>query len=150
MNDQHDAVAEEIERLANEWMTAVDQRDHATLERILGEEFRLGFGTHGFADRASWLQLALHAVEVESFGYRDVTVRTYGEVAVMQLRLTQRARLRGTDWSGEGLITDVWVHRDGRWQVIARRWRSNRSRTCYLTRTISRPERQPGLSLIHI
>jgi ketosteroid isomerase-like protein len=64
--------------------------------------------------------MAFEEIEVESFAYADVSVRTYGDVAVMQSRWHQRARLRGDDWSGEGLLTDVWVRRDGRWQVVAR------------------------------
>jgi steroid delta-isomerase-like uncharacterized protein len=64
--------------------------------------------------------MAMHDVEVESFAYSDVTIRSYGDVAVMQSRWRQNARLRGKDWSGEGLLTDVWVRRDGRWQVVAR------------------------------
>jgi ketosteroid isomerase-like protein len=120
MNGEQDADAREIERLANAWMNAGAERDAATLERIMGEEFRLASGRGVFVDRAEWLRMAFEEIEVESFAYADVSVRTYGDVAVMQSRWRQRARLRGDDWSGEGLLTDVWVRRDGRWQVVAR------------------------------
>jgi ketosteroid isomerase-like protein len=120
MQEQQEAVARDIERLANAWMTAGAQRDAETLERIMGEEFRLASGRGVFVDRAEWLRTAFEEIEVESFAYSDVTVRAYGDFAIMQSRWRQRARLQGKDWSGEGLLTDVWVRRDGRWQVVAR------------------------------
>jgi ketosteroid isomerase-like protein len=120
MPDHAAAAAQEIEQLANDWMTAVAKRDAATLEQILADEFRLAAGVGMFVDRAMWLEMTMQAIEVESFAYTDVTVRTYGEVAIMQSRWRQQARLRGNDWSGEGLLTDIWVWRDGRWQVVAR------------------------------
>ena len=120
MHGQQHTDARDIERVATEWMTAVVARDAATLDRVLADEFRLASSLGAFVDRAAWLRMALHEVEAESFAYSDVTVRAYGDVAVMQSRWRQRARLRGKDWSGEGLLTDVWVWRDGRWQVVAR------------------------------
>ena len=117
---EQEGVAREIARLANAWMAAGTARDAAALERLMGEEFRLASGRGVFVDRAEWLRMAFEEIEVESFAYSDVSVRAYGDVAVMQSRWRQRARLRGEDWSGEGLLTDVWVRRDGRWQVVAR------------------------------
>ena len=47
-------------------------------------------------------------------------VNVYGETAVMRSHYKQHATVQGKDRSGELLLTDVWVKRDGRWQVVAR------------------------------
>lgn len=38
----------------------------------------------------------------------------------MRSRYEQQATVFGEDRSGAMLVTDVWVKRDGRWQVVAR------------------------------
>jgi ketosteroid isomerase-like protein len=47
-------------------------------------------------------------------------VRIYGDTAIVNSLYHQNATARGQDWSGYFLITDVWVKRGGRWQVVTR------------------------------
>lgn len=44
----------------------------------------------------------------------------YGDTAVCVSRYRQRARLDGRDVSGTMHVTDVWVRRDARWQIVRR------------------------------
>jgi ketosteroid isomerase-like protein len=120
MSAQPDDFAREIEQLANEWMQAVGRHDEAALERFLAAEFRLASGEGMFVERAAWLHSALHLIEGGSFAYSDVQVRRYGDIAIMQSHWTQRVTRAGAPWNGSGLMTDVWIWRDGRWQVLAR------------------------------
>jgi ketosteroid isomerase-like protein len=120
MAAQPDDIAREIEQLANEWMNAIGERDAEKLERFLAAEFRLASGAGMFVERADWLHSALHLIEGGTFAYSDVQVRRYGDIAIMQSHWTQRVTRAGAPWNGSGLMTDVWIHRDGRWQVLAR------------------------------
>jgi ketosteroid isomerase-like protein len=43
-----------------------------------------------------------------------------GDVVVAHGRVNQRATAEGREWHGTFLVTDVWVRRDGRWQLVAR------------------------------
>jgi ketosteroid isomerase-like protein len=52
--------------------------------------------------------------------FLDVRVRVYGAAAVMTSRNLLRATFDGKDWSGDHALTDVWVWRDGRWQIVRR------------------------------
>ena len=54
--------------------------------------------------------------------FRDLLVREYGLVAVMQARVGLRAHLDGQEMSGDSYLTDVWVNRGAAWQVVARQW----------------------------
>jgi hypothetical protein len=39
---------------------------------------------------------------------------------MVRARYRQQATVAGQDRSGAFLLTDVWVRRDGRWQVVTR------------------------------
>jgi len=70
-------------------------------------------------DRATWLGL-LDRVKNESFAYSDMRVDLFGDAAVVRSRLTQKARVGDQRWDETFALTDVWIRRDRRWQVVAR------------------------------
>ena len=95
------------------------RRDVKAAELILGAEYSLMAPGSGETPRAKWLA-TLPDYVVHSFEFNDVKVNVYGETAVMRSRYKQSATVFGKDRSGELLLTDVWVKRDGRWQIVAR------------------------------
>jgi ketosteroid isomerase-like protein len=113
------AIESEIRAAAAQWSEAIARRDVAACEHILGTEYALMAPGIGEMPRAQWLA-GLPDYVVHSYEFRDVRVHVYGESAVMRSRYTQTATVAGKDRSGEMLVTDVWVRRDGRWQVVAR------------------------------
>ena len=119
MDSRATSVEETIRQRAQEWMEATQRRDAAALDQVLADEFVL-VAARGVADRATWLHTALHLVEGREFRYVDPQVRVYGEVAVMLTGWHQEATMGGQEWSGDFRLTDTWVHRDGRWQVVLR------------------------------
>ena len=106
--------------LQHAWMDAWVREDFETLEAILAPEFTLvSARTDRLVDRAGWLAL-LDTVKGEAFTYDDIQVDVFGDAAVVHARATQVARVGGQRWDGSFVLTDVWVRRDGRWQVVAR------------------------------
>ena len=101
------------------WCDAINRRDVAAAEQILGAEYALRASGIGEMPRAQWLA-ALPDYVMHSAEFTDVRLDVYGETAVMRSRTKQSATVFGKDRSGEMLVTDVWVKRDGRWQVVAR------------------------------
>lgn len=114
----HDYEAE-IRAASIQLATVVERRDVAGAELILGTEYALRASTLGEMTRAQWLA-ALPEYVVHSYGFDDVRIDVYGEVGLMRSRYRQQATVFGKDRSGELLVTDVWVKRDGRWQIVAR------------------------------
>ena len=115
-----EAVRSEIARLEELWAEAVQRRDRAMLESLVGPEFTLTSATTGVVPRAAWLQSALTAYLVEWFEFERMDVDLYGHVAVVNARYSQRAVWEGEPLAYTFLLTDVWVSRDARWQVVAR------------------------------
>ena len=106
--------------LQNEWMAAWQRLDYDRLEQILAPEFTLTSArSDQLVDRSEWLRL-LDLVRNESFEYTDFVVQVFDDAAVVKSRLSQVARVGDQPWNETFMITDVWIRRNGRWQVVAR------------------------------
>ena len=114
-----DASVHELTGLARAWMEAVQEHDRERLEELLAEEFTL-VGVVGELGRTEWIETAATVYELEEFIFEEIEVEVYGSAAVLSSRYRQVARIGERDLGGDYLITDVWVRRDGRWQVVRR------------------------------
>ena len=50
----------------------------------------------------------------------DLKVRAYGDTAVSSYRMTAEATFEGTDIKRQFCSTNVWMKRNGHWQIVAR------------------------------
>ena len=112
----------EIKRLQQEWMDAWVRQDRATIERILAPDYSLtvsSMPSRPFT-REQWIAM-LPRYTAKGFRYHDMTVRLFGDVAVVSsIGRGIGAQVDGKDRSFPFFLTDVWTRRDGRWQVSAR------------------------------
>lgn len=110
---------EEFIALENTWLGAIQRKDLAALEQILGSDYAYLASNHGRLTRQEWLD-NIAAYNISSFTILSIDVRVYGDMAIVFPHYRQEAVFNGVPRSGEFLITDVWVRRDGRWQVVSR------------------------------
>jgi ketosteroid isomerase-like protein len=103
-----------------EWMEAWRSHDLDACAQILADDFTItsALSTGELADKAQWLALAAGPYKCESFIFHRLLVRVYGNVAVVNAWYSQKATARGQDWSGDFLLTDVWVDGPQGWQVV--------------------------------
>jgi len=105
----------------NEWMGTWQRRDRTAAEAILADEFILVSSLGGaIFTKAQWLDEALGSISCQSFQFDDIRVLDYGDAAVVVSHYRQTAEARGKPWNGRFVLTDVWIHRDARWQVVSR------------------------------
>lgn len=109
----------------SEWAEAMRAHDTATLDGVLAQEFRLSFvdtpGAPPQITREEWLE--------------NLSVMTFGPVTMSDQRVTMqgenvatvRMRMVLEEWTVPGGtlppvydLTDTWVLREGRWQVVSR------------------------------
>jgi ketosteroid isomerase-like protein len=107
------------------WHDAIQRQDIPALEAFLAPEYTLTVAVTGeplyVTERADYIEACRGFYVIHAYAFDEVAVRDYGDVAVVSSRYRQRATLGGTeDRSAEFFLTDVWVRRDGRWQVSAR------------------------------
>jgi ketosteroid isomerase-like protein len=114
------AVEAEVRAASAEWSEAIQRRDVRAVEQFLGHEYSLMAPGFGEVARSRWLEVLAEYV-IDIYDFSDVKIHAYGDdTAVMRSKYTQKATVGGQDRSGSMLVTDVWVKRDGRWQVVAR------------------------------
>lgn len=119
------SAAAEIARLEQQWGEAFVARDFAFIERIVAPEYRLVVaapdGDYGLTPRSDWMrnarQFTHHAFRVET-----VDVNLAGETAVASARGVWTVSFAPGQPATAipFFVTDTWVRRDGRWQVIHR------------------------------
>jgi hypothetical protein len=111
-----------LARLERRFMEATQRRDTEFIERHLGEEFTLTTGRPGaeVRGRSEWLEVTGGSYVIDSFDFEELDVRVYGHVAVVASRYRQEARMGDLERSGSYVMTDVWIRRKGRWQLVCR------------------------------
>src|SRR5687768_13710216 len=110
----------ELPNLERAWMEAWRVKDIATCDILLAHDFLLTSARGVLMSKSQWLEGATGPFVCEAFEWEDIHVRPFGDMAIVHSRARQRAHVLGKDWSGRFLLTDVWIHRDGRWQVVSR------------------------------
>lgn len=114
-----DQAKQEIREAQQSWMEAAIRKDEPVLRQILGDEYHLIAGRLGFVDKDGWLAMGSDYT-IEEFEYTESDIHVYGNMAVSNSRYRQKANYKGEDLSGIFYLTDVWVKREGRWQVVTR------------------------------
>ena len=104
-------AAGKLLRLDAEFIEACRQRDGEWLSQHLSEDFRGVLRDGALVDRDGFIAATVAAQQVDAGSVEDATVRFEGDTALVHSS------------SGSGDIreraTDIWVGRDGRWQLLA-------------------------------
>ncbi len=119
----HADDAADIRALEERWGASFLNGDRAFLEGILAPEFKLMRAADEkvlFTPRASWLA-TLGNYKFHSFDVRVADVSVVGDTAVATIQGGWKISYTGRGTREEKFIlSDTWVKRDGRWQVVYR------------------------------
>jgi hypothetical protein len=115
-----DVLVHELTHLEHELMEAVQRHDTERLDGLIGREFKLVGRTGRGWSREEWLEKAAGAYEIDDFTFEEIDIDVFGDTAILHSRYRQTARLSGNDLSHTFVLTDVWVRRGGRWQLVHR------------------------------
>ena len=115
------ATVELFTRLENEWNNAIVKKDAKALDLLYAKEYTYTDPTGKVYNKQQDIS------EVTSGNYKsetpsvinDISVNSYGNIAVVKGLYTVKATLNGKDISGTNRFVDVFVMRDGRWQCVS-------------------------------
>lgn len=113
------AVEQSLLQMERDWADAVTKNDTAGIDRIEADDFSYILeSTPG--DKQGDLAIAKAAEFSGSAELTGMKARLFGDVAVVTGNTAlSNATFKGKDVSGNYLFTDVFVKRNGRWQVVA-------------------------------
>ena len=110
----------EITQLERDWAAAIVNRDAATVNRLLADDFN---GTSStaltFPKDVAIEDLTSGLYMVKSMNLDEISVNVYGDAAVAFTSQEEKSKYAGKDTSGHYHFTNVWIKKDGRWQVVA-------------------------------
>ncbi|MCW5559101.1 MAG: nuclear transport factor 2 family protein [Verrucomicrobiae bacterium] len=117
---QRPSVEQELAALEHELSQAYATRNVAALERIFANEYTFTQGHNGsVVDRNHEIEkLRSGKLIVDQIAEHDISLRDYGDFALVTLRVTFSGSEEGKPFQGHERITDVFVRRDGRWQCV--------------------------------
>ena len=111
-----------LQQLEHDFMNAVRERDVATLEALVGDDFTLTTGRPGaeVRSRADWMRITETAYTLTEFEFDELNVDVYDGCAIVRSRYSQRASMDGQPRNTTFRMTDVWVGAPGAWKLQAR------------------------------
>jgi ketosteroid isomerase-like protein len=105
------------------WNNAILKADVALAETFLSPDYIL---VRAAADqplvtvaRKQWLE-TLKTYFLEDMHLGEMLVHTYGDVATVAYKYSQKPMANGPVSLGDALITDIWTKHDGIWKIEAR------------------------------
>jgi ketosteroid isomerase-like protein len=117
------AVEKEILTLEEELTQTEMRLDVDALDRIYADDIMVTAPIGICVDKPAVMnevRLAADKAKIEKYDKNDLKVRAYGDTAVTSYRMAAKARFEETELNRVFCITNVWLKRQGRWQIVAR------------------------------
>jgi ketosteroid isomerase-like protein len=115
-------VEADLLKLNREWFDAYMKRDITALERIAADDYSITSITGEVMTKAqdlAKLKTYIAADAAFKLSTEDAKTRVYGDTAVLTGALTNSWTDSGKEMNVRVRYTNVWVKRNGRWQVVA-------------------------------
>ena len=114
------SVEDTIAQLERTWVTAIVNKDIATIDRLMANDFKGTSPTaHTYSKKMAIADLKSGTYSVTKMDLDEISVAVYGNTAVAFTTQEEKSTYDGKDFSGYYYFTDVWVKNNGRWQVVA-------------------------------
>jgi hypothetical protein len=102
------------------WNELRQRADVAALDKLLDPGFVLVHSDGRVQYKADYIDELRSKTRVNGqINNKDVTIREYGSMAVVNGISEQSAVSNGKPWSGRFRFTRVWVQRDGAWVMVS-------------------------------
>jgi ketosteroid isomerase-like protein len=113
------AIAEQIKKLEHDRIQAGVRKDVAYVAAATADEYVQIDWDGRVLDKAAMLaRIKSSAIQLQSNTLDEISVRVYGETAVVTGLATRKGLMDGKDISTGIRYTRVYTKRDGRWQVV--------------------------------
>jgi len=115
---QTENVEQLLAKMEQDWVNSLVKGDAAFTESILADDY-IGIGSSGraIAKHENVEDVRTGAYKAESMSIDNVKVRQFGDVAVVTYHQVEKSQTQGKDSSGRTLWTDIFVKRNGKWQI---------------------------------
>ena len=113
-------VEQTLTQLEKQWNDALLAKDYATVDRIMADDWTgIDFRGMSVSKAETLAELKSGESSNQSVELGPMKVKVLGDTAVVIGSDTEKSTYHGADSSGQYAWMDVFVRRNGRWQVVA-------------------------------
>src|SRR6266704_2350030 len=116
-------VEKDILRMEEDLTQTETRLDVDALDRIYADDIMVMAPIGICVDKPavmSEIRMAAEKAVIGRYDKDDLKVRAFGDTAVSSYRMTAWATVEGTEIKRALCITNVWMKRNGSWQIVAR------------------------------
>ena len=112
-------IEQQLRQMNDDWVKALVRADRDTLDWIMADDFCFAYPMEG-DDKAQFIGDVISGdVRVETLVRENVSVRIWGDTAVLTGKDSARWSYQGRDFSGHYKIINVYACRNDRWQLVS-------------------------------
>lgn len=120
---KEDRIKNDLMQLERDIGKANIDNDYAFFDRVEAEEFVFTDASGGVINKKQDLeglkQPANQDSKLVAYNVDEMRVLLYDKTAVVTGRVTTKRLIKGKEFMGQTRFTDVFVWRQGRWQIVA-------------------------------
>ena len=116
-------IEQDILKLEEELTLTESRLDVDGLDRVYADDIMVTAPIGVCVDKPavmSEIRMAADKAVIGRYDKDDLKVRAYGDTAVSSYRMTAWATVEGTEIKRALCITNVWMKRNGNWQIVSR------------------------------
>ena len=111
---------DQVREAEKSWVSAVTSGDYAALEQLLGDGLIYAHSTGVVESKSEYLtKLRGGAAKYEGIEHQSMTVKSYGEAAVVHAKVRMRGRNQSGPFDNQLMMLHLWVRQGGRWRLAA-------------------------------
>jgi ketosteroid isomerase-like protein len=112
-------IEQHLRQMNDEWVKALVRGDGETLNRIMADDFFFAYPMEG-DDKVQFIgDVTSGVIRVEYLNRENVTVRIWGNTAVLSARDSAKWFYQGRDFSGHYKIVHIYSQRNDRWELVS-------------------------------
>ena len=114
------AASDELKQIENDWVDASKTKNAEKLGDILADNWvELGWDGKRTDKAKALAEMKTPGNSLDTFEMGPMTVRVFGNTAVVTGSDTEKSMENGKDTSGKYVWTDVFVKQNGKWRAVA-------------------------------
>ncbi|HEV2960637.1 MAG TPA: nuclear transport factor 2 family protein [Candidatus Angelobacter sp.] len=106
--------------LEKQLLSGIQKKDQTAVKTLLTDDFEIWMPNGDALATEDWLPAVLGKFTLKSFRISQMSVRDFGDTAVVKFMRSQKADFQGKDESGEYFVVDVWRKAGDSWQLSDR------------------------------
>src|SRR6059036_3989957 len=108
-----------VRQLNDDWVKAIVRGDIETLNRVMADDFFFTYPLEG-DDKAQFIaDITSGNLKVQHISREQVSVRLFGNTAVLTARDSATWLYHGRELSGQYKVMGVYIERNGKWQLCS-------------------------------